>query len=101
MAAPNLDGNTVPGYLVTAKRIMQLHAELVYKEKYEKEMTLDEYMEYLNKGLNMLRDNVQESSLTLRQMKALRIALEFKRQMIANKLKGANSFISGYIKSLG
>ena len=101
MAVINLDGITLLNYLVAAKRNMQLHAELVYKEKYEKEMTLDEYMEYLNKGLNMLRDNVQESSLTLRQMKALRIALEFKRQMIANKLKGANSFISSYIKSLG
>jgi hypothetical protein len=87
-------------YLVPVIGAMQLHAELVYKDKYENEMTLEEYMDYLSTGLNMLRDNVQEDSLTLKEMKAVRIALEFKRQMIASKLKGANSILNSYIKSL-
>jgi hypothetical protein len=80
---------------------MHANAEQVYKDKYEKEMTLEEYLEYLTKGLAALNENVQENSLALEELKAVRIALEFKRQMIATKLKGNSSFISSYIKSLG
>ena len=76
------------------------HAEQVYKDRYEKEMTLEEYLGYLNKGLTTLTGNVQENTLSLEQMKAVRIALEFKRQIIATQLKGGNSIISSYIKSL-
>jgi hypothetical protein len=76
------------------------HAIEIYKEKYEKDMTMETYMDYLNKGFELLKDNAAENALELKDLKAIRIALEYRRQIITLNLKNKDSLINSYIRSL-
>ena len=76
------------------------HASDIYKEKYEKEMTMEAYLEYLTRGFELLKETVTEESLELKDLKAIRIALEYRRQVITSSLKNKDSLFNTYIRSL-
>lgn len=76
------------------------HATDIYQEKYEKDMTMETYMDFLNAGFALLRENASESALELKELKAIRIALEYRRHMITQSLKNKDSLMNTYIRSL-
>ena len=76
------------------------HASDIYKEKYAKDMTMETYVEYLTRGFELLKETVTEESLELKDLKAIRIALEYRRQVITSSLKNKDSLINTYIRSL-
>jgi hypothetical protein len=68
----------------------------LYEEKYTKEMSLEVYLENLKKGLKLLEDNKIGNYSDLKELKLIRMALEFNRQMIKEN-KGKTSIMSSFI----
>ena len=68
----------------------------LYEEKYHQEMTLEVYKDSLKKGLQLLEENALENHHELKELKLIRMALEFNRQMIREN-RGKTSLISSYI----
>ena len=76
------------------------HATEIYKDKYQKDMTIEAYMELLQHGFILLRENASESALELRELRALRIALEYRRHIITLGMKNKDSIMHSYMRSL-
>jgi hypothetical protein len=68
----------------------------LYEEKYHQDMTLEIYQDCLRRGLQLLEENGLEKQHELKDLKLIRMALEFNRQVIREN-KGKASLISSYI----
>lgn len=55
------------------------NAPQIFYQKYEQEMTLDDYIAYLTSGFNLLKENALDRCLELKEAKAIRMAFEFNR----------------------
>ena len=55
------------------------NAPQIFHQKYEQEMTLDDYVSYLTAGFNLLKENALDRCLELKEAKAIRMAFEFNR----------------------
>jgi hypothetical protein len=55
------------------------NAPQIFYQKYEQEMTLEDYVGYLTSGFNLINENALDRSLELKEAKAIRMAFEFNR----------------------
>ena len=55
------------------------NAPQIFYQKYEQEMTLEDYVSYLTSGFSLLKENALDRCLELKEVKAIRMAFEFNR----------------------
>jgi|GEM_PF-6092242 len=55
------------------------NAPQIFHQKYEQEMSFEDYLAYLTTGFNLLKENALNRCLELKEAKAIRMAFEFNR----------------------
>jgi hypothetical protein len=65
-------------------------AKKIYRNKYERDLSYDQFMSYLTKGLSLLRTS-KPNNLSDNDIKAMNIAMEYNLELVIRQ-SSANEF---------
>jgi hypothetical protein len=76
-------------------------AKDLYKNKYQSELSLDEYYSYLKAGLDLLKQNDAARDQDTRIIKAINIALDYKLRILLSGITGTKGIYDSEFYDLG
>jgi hypothetical protein len=76
-------------------------AKDLYKNKYQSELSMDQYYAYLKTGLDLLKQNDTARDQDTRIIKAINIALDYKLRILLSGITGTKGIYDSEYYDLG